>query len=146
MLLSPEFWNKPLFALNEQEWDALCDGCGKCCLVKLQDEDSDDVLYTSVACRYLNAQCRCLVYAQRQRKKADCLVLTRENIAQVNWLPESCAYRLRYENKPLPEWHPLLAGNAQVMHNDGHSVKGRFYSEEHIHEDDLPQFIVRWVH
>lgn len=145
MSVQPGFWQKPLAQLTPAEWDALCDGCGKCCLVKLQDDDDDSVLYTNVACRYLNSQCRCAVYMQRQRKNAECLVLDQHNIADVDWLPSSCAYRLRYENKPLPDWHPLLTGNAQAMHNGGHSVKGRFYNEEHIHEDDLPQFIVRWV-
>ena len=142
MSLAKAFWEKPLQSLNPAEWDALCDGCGKCCLVKLQDEDDESIVYTQVACQYLSEDCHCTVYAQRQLKKPECLLLSQDNIADFAYLPTSCAYRLRYEGKSLPNWHPLLVGNTTQMHQQGHSIKGWFHSEAHIHEDELINFIV----
>lgn len=140
--MSDAFWERPLESLNQAEWDALCDGCGKCCLVKLQDEDDDSIVYTQVACQFLGEDCRCTVYPQRQIKKPSCLILSKENIAELSYLPSSCAYRLRYENKDLPDWHPLIAGSHDAMREQGHSIQGWFYSEERIQEDDLIHFIV----
>lgn len=138
------FWEKPLEQLHPEEWDALCDGCGKCCLVKLED-DNASVAYTNVACRFLGDDCRCTVYETRQVAKPECTVLTRENMADFHWLPSTCSYRLRSEGKKLPSWHPLLAGDSKLLHKRGRSIKGRFYSEDNVHEEDLEHFIVRWV-
>ncbi len=141
-MLAEGFWKKPLQSLNQTEWDALCDGCGKCCLVKLQDEDDGSIVYTQLACEYLSDDCECTVYSQRQIKKPECLILDKDNIADFGYLPSTCAYRLRYENKDLPDWHPLVAGDKQLMHRQKQSIKGWFYSEEHVHDDELINFIV----
>ena len=104
------FWEKPLASLTRDQWEALCDGCGKCCLNKLEDEDTGAVALTRVACRLLDdATCRCAHYESRKKFVPDCIQLTAETIEQhMYWLPATCAYRLRHEGQPLPEWHPLL--------------------------------------
>lgn len=141
------FWQeKGLEQMSQTEWESLCDGCGKCCLVKFQDEDSGEMLYTNVACRYLGDDCRCSVYSQRFRHQADCVNLTPESVQRdFQWLPGSCAYRLVAEGKPLPAWHPLLAGSHLQMHAGDHSVRHKVFSEDDVHEDDLHECIVHWV-
>ena len=140
------FWEtKKLQQMNASEWEALCDGCGKCCLVKLQDEDTDELFYTNVACRYLDETCRCSVYSQRRLKQPDCIELTVGDIEAFAWLPPSCAYRRLAEGAPLPYWHPLLTGDSNSVGRAGHSVAGKVCSEAQVHPDDLEDFIVRWV-
>ncbi|HEY9033147.1 MAG TPA: YcgN family cysteine cluster protein [Pseudomonadales bacterium] len=140
------FWqHKSLAQMDQAEWESLCDGCGKCCLVKLQDEEDDAVYYTNVACRYLDEACRCQVYGERLQKKPDCIRLQPGDVAVFSWLPASCAYRRLAEGKPLPAWHPLLSGSDHAMHRGGHSVAGRVYCEDDIHPDDLECFVVQWV-
>ena len=138
------FWHKPLQELNQDEWEQLCDGCARCCLIKLQDEDTDEIVMTSVVCRYLEQDsCQCTVYPQRAIKKPDCFVIERENPTHYSWLPDTCAYRLRWEGLPLPHWHPLVAGNRDLMDMAGISVTGQCTSEEFVHPDELEDFLMQ---
>jgi hypothetical protein len=139
------FWEqKSLGEMSREEWESLCDGCARCCLVKLEDEDSGELCYTSVVCRYLDiGQCSCSVYAERTHLVPDCLQVTRENVTQLYWMPQSCAYRLLAEGKPLPEWHPLVCGNRESIRTAGIPVSGYAISEEQLtDEDDLEDFIL----
>lgn len=125
------FWReKPLDELNRQEWESLCDGCGKCCLHKLEDDETGEVHYTNVACRFLDAETiQCGKYMTRQRYVGNCVVMTPELLDTLPWMPSTCAYRLLYEGKDLPEWHPLVAGNRAAIHEAGSSVKGKVVDE-----------------
>lgn len=139
------FWEqKSLADMSREEWESLCDGCARCCLVRLEDEESGELYTTSVVCRYLDIDhCRCSVYSERTRLVPDCLQITRENVSQLYWMPQSCAYRLLAEGKPLPEWHPLVSGNSESVHEAGISVRGFAISEEELgDEDDLEDFIL----
>jgi len=129
--LRDQFWDLPLDKLNRDEWEALCDGCGRCCLHKLEDEDTGEVVETNVACKLLNtASARCSDYPHRKAFVPDCLRLTPRLVRQVPWLPKSCAYRRRAEDKPIPVWHPLLhAGDPTPMLEAGACVAGRCISE-----------------
>jgi uncharacterized cysteine cluster protein YcgN (CxxCxxCC family) len=147
MGLREKFWETtPLEQLTPQEWEAVCDGCGKCCLHKLQDEDSDEVFYTRVACQLLDpGTCRCSDYARRQQRVPECLVLKAEDIVTFDYLPSSCAYRLLAQGKGLPEWHYLVSGNVELVHELGRSVRGRTVSGEFVHPDGLDEHIIHWV-
>ena len=138
------FWRyKTLAELNSAEWEALCDGCGKCCLHKLQDADTGEVYYTEVACRLLDAgTCRCRDYAHRTRRVSDCIALGPDLAAALSWLPSTCAYRLLAEGKDLPAWHPLVCGDGEAVHAAGVSVRGRVVAEESAGE--LEDHIVTW--
>jgi len=136
--MTQAFWEKPLQQLSQQEWEALCDGCAQCCLIKLQDDESEEIFATDVVCRYLETHSgHCGVYAERTVKKPECFVIERNNPEHYSWLPQSCAYRLRYENKPLPDWHPLIAGDREAMIEAGISVAGWSVSETGIDESQL---------
>jgi len=139
------FWEKiSLAEMSETQWESLCDSCGKCCLHKLEDEDSGEVYICNVACKLMDIEtCRCLDYKNRKKQVPDCTVLTVERIAEFHWLPETCAYRLLAEGKPLFEWHPLVSGDASTVHSAGISVRGRVVTE--IDADDLHQHITDWV-
>lgn len=139
------FWeNIPLAEMNTTQWESLCDGCGKCCLHKLEDEDSGKVYVCNVACQLLDLEsCQCGDYQNRKQTVPDCTVLTLSLIAEFHWLPESCAYRLIAEGKPLRDWHPLISGDLTSVHNAGVSVRGRVISE--IDAGDLQQHITDWV-
>lgn len=129
--LRPEFWTLPLADLTLGEWEALCDGCGKCCLHKVEDEDSGRIYFTDVGCRLLDRQTgRCRDYAHRQREVPDCVRLTPETVGDIAWLPQTCAYRLRRERKPLPDWHYLLSGDPEAVHRAGESVRGWTVAED----------------
>ncbi len=138
------FWDKPLDALSRDEWEALCDGCGKCCLHKLEDEETGAVMRTNVACRLLDLKTgRCADYRHRKAMVPDCLRLTMKIVLEVPWLPATCAYRLRADGKPLPEWHYLECGDRTAVHRAGQSVIGKAISEvlagpleDHIVPDD----------
>lgn len=119
------FWqSKTLSEMTDEEWESLCDGCGQCCLNKLIDADTDEIYFTNVACNQLNIKtCQCKNYARRFEFEPDCIKLTRENLTTFEWLPYSCAYRLLYEGKPLPAWHPLVAGSKSAMHAARISVR-----------------------
>ncbi|MGL4678002.1 MAG: YcgN family cysteine cluster protein, partial [Plesiomonas shigelloides] len=119
------FWQtKTLDEMTDAEWEALCDGCGQCCLHKLIDADTDELYYTNVACDQLDLHtCQCRNYATRFELEPDCIKLTRENMNTFEWLPATCAYRLLDEGKGLPAWHPLVSGTSESMHDAGVSVR-----------------------
>jgi uncharacterized cysteine cluster protein YcgN (CxxCxxCC family) len=141
------FWKrKSLQEMTKREWESLCDGCGKCCLVKLEDEDTGAIEVTRVACRLLDlGTCRCGDYAHRKRRVPDCVKLTPENVGQISWMPSTCAYRLIAEGKDLPDWHPLVTGDPQSVHRAGVSLKGKVVSERDVPDEDLPRHVVDWV-
>ena len=141
------FWEtKALGDMNREEWESLCDGCGKCCLIKLEDEDTGLINYTRVVCRYLDqAKCRCTVYDKRRKLVPTCLELHPDELEGLHWMPSTCAYRLLFEGKPLPIWHPLIAGNRKAMQESGNCVTNRVVSEDYVHEDGLDEHIVHWV-
>lgn len=125
------FWReKPLEKMNRQEWESLCDGCGKCCLHKLEDDETGEIHYTNVACRFLDPETiKCGKYITRQRYVGNCVVMTVDLLDKLPWMPSTCAYRLLYEGKELPQWHPLIAGDDKAIHSAGASVKGRVVDE-----------------
>ena len=126
----PPFWEAPLASLDAAQWEALCDGCGKCCLHKVEDEDEGRIYPTNVACRLLDLEtARCGNYRHRKRYVPDCLHLTAAVVDDLPWLPLTCAYRLRAEGKPLPDWHYLVSGDRQAVHRLGHSIRGWTVSE-----------------
>ena len=140
------FWRKPLEAMTPGEWESLCDGCGRCCLVKLEDEDTGDTYYTDVACKLLDAgTCRCADYPNRQREVPDCVRLTPEAVRTISWLPPTCAYRLVREGRDLPWWHPLVSGRAESVEEAGVSVRGKISAHEtDVLPENLQGHIVRW--
>jgi hypothetical protein len=128
--LRPRFWELPLDRLSKPEWEALCDGCGQCCLHKCEDEDTGDIYPTNVACRLLDIPSgRCSDYAGRKKIVPDCLKLTPRLALTTSWLPDTCAYRLRAEGEPLHEWHYLICGDREAVHAAGISVRGKAISE-----------------
>ncbi len=139
-----EFWKtKRLEEMSGEEWERLCDGCGRCCLHKLRDEESDEVLFTNVACRLLDtSSCRCSDYAHRRRRVPDCEQLTPASVRAIDWLPPSCAYRRLAEGKTLLWWHPLVSGRAETVHEAGISVRGRCVDERAA--GPLDHHIVTW--
>jgi uncharacterized protein len=146
-MAEPAYWDeKPLEALTAAEWESLCDGCGRCCLVKLEDEDTGRVYFTDIGCRLLDvATCRCSDYAHRRRRVRDCLKLTPDLSASLGWLPPTCAYRLRAEGKRLAWWHPLVSGSPETVHGAGISVRGRVsLTETDLKIDDYAAHIVSW--
>ena len=138
------FWEtKTLAQMSSDEWELLCDGCGLCCLVKIEDEDTGEVFNTTVSCRQLAVEsCRCRDYENRLLDVPMCIQLTMENLPQLSWLPESCAYKLLYQNKLLPDWHPLVTKNKNSVHEAGISVKWFAQSEEYVHPEQLIDFII----
>ncbi len=141
------FWRlKTLAEMTAAEWESLCDGCGRCCLNKLEEEDSGRIYYTSVGCRLFDPEtCRCKDYAHRQTWVEDCLQLTPENVPETPWLPPTCAYRLVAEGKDLYWWHPLVSGDAETVHAAGVSVRGRVAaSESDVPDERLEDYLVDW--
>ena len=138
------FWELPLRALDPQEWEALCDGCGKCCLNKLEFEDTEELAFTRVACRLLDGQtCRCTKYETRHQYVPECVTLTPAKIKDISyWLPATCAYRLRHEGRALPDWHYLISGDRDAVHKAGASVRGWTLSEAEIPEEDWEDYII----
>ncbi len=129
--MTARFWEDlPLEALDSAQWEALCDGCGKCCLHKLEDEDTGELFPTNVACRLLDRrQARCGDYPRRRLHVPDCIRLTAKSLATINWLPETCAYVRRAEGRELPSWHYLITGDRDSIHRAGASVRGWTISE-----------------
>lgn len=125
------FWeDKPLEALDRAEWESLCDGCGKCCVHKLEDDETGELYPTNVACKLLDRHSgRCSDYRHRRAFVPECVRLTPKLLRELDWLPESCAYRLRAEGKPLYDWHPLISGDPESVHRAGQSVRGWTVSE-----------------
>jgi uncharacterized cysteine cluster protein YcgN (CxxCxxCC family) len=146
-MAAERFWEStPLADMSREQWESLCDGCARCCLHKLEDAYSGEIYYTSVACHLLNPEsCRCGDYAGRRQKVPDCIVLTPQHCGAMDWLPETCAYRRLDEGKALPEWHPLISGDPNSVHEAGISVHGRTVNEEGVHDDDLENYIITWV-
>ncbi len=126
------FWKqKALNSLSHEEWESLCDGCGKCCLHKLRDEDSDEIVFTNVACRFLDLEsCRCTHYRERHRLVPSCIRLSAESLRDLACLPVTCAYRLLLEGSDLPSWHPLVSGSNQSVHEAGVSVRAWVIPED----------------
>lgn len=140
-----KFWETTTLAdMTTAQWESLCDGCGKCCLHKLEDADSGNVYICNVACKLLDIDsCGCLDYKNRKKIVPNCLTLNTDLISEFHWLPETCAYRLLAESKPLFSWHPLISGDPQSVHSAGISVRGRVVSE--LDADDLQLHITDWV-
>lgn len=138
------FWKaKALGAMTRDEWESLCDGCGRCCLAKLEDEDTGEIAYTDVACRLLDlGSCQCTRYAARSRFVPDCITLTPENVGTIAWMPSTCAYRLVAEGRDLAWWHPLVSGDSETVHLAGVSVRNRVITERDT--VDLEDRIVTW--
>ncbi len=127
MVMTEPFWKtKSLAEMSDQEWESLCDGCGKCCLAKLEDAVSGEIHWTSIGCRLFDEKsCRCRDYDNRQEKVGDCVRLTPTNVGNIVWLPQTCAYRLVAEGNDLHWWHPLVSGNARTVHEAGISMRGK---------------------
>ncbi len=141
--MSLPFWELPLGSLDDEQWEALCDGCGQCCLTKLQDEETDEIFATDVVCQFLDQPTgRCGVYKNRVHKKPECFVIDRNNPEHYSWLPKTCAYRLRHEDKPLPDWHPLLAGDRSAMKTAGIAVSEWSTCESQVKEIELPDRVI----
>ena len=141
------FWKtKTLEEMSNAEWESLCDGCARCCLEKLEDEDTGKIYFTHIACQLLDAgRCTCKDYPNRSDKVPDCVRLTPENVRTLNWLPPSCGYRLVAEGRDLYWWHPLISGDPDTVHEAGVSVRGRVVgTEDEIAEADLEDHIVQW--
>jgi hypothetical protein len=136
------FWmTRSLSEMTLQEWESLCDGCGICCLEKLQDIDSGAVGFTAVACRYLDTDaCRCRIYPDRFKRNPNCISITADTIAALTWLPDTCAYRRLAEGKPLMRWHPLVSKDPESVHTYGISVRGRVISARYVHLKDLEAY------
>jgi uncharacterized cysteine cluster protein YcgN (CxxCxxCC family) len=140
------FWKtKTLEEMTRSEWESLCDNCGRCCVEKLEDKKTGKVFFTNVACRFLDLQkCRCTSYENRKAIAPWCLILTPQLVPMIRWLPKSCAYRVISEKRELAWWHPLVSGDLDSVHRAGISVSGKVISSEHVHPDDLANFIVDW--
>jgi uncharacterized cysteine cluster protein YcgN (CxxCxxCC family) len=138
------FWlRKSLEELDEEEWESLCDGCARCCIHRVEDDETGEVFETMVSCRLLDTQaCRCTSYSDRHQKVPGCLVLTPKTVRLFDWLPNTCAYRRVAKGKDLPEWHPLKTGDPESVHEAGISVRGKALSEELLGTDDLTDFII----
>lgn len=142
-----EWYNAlPLEELNNEQWEALCDGCARCCLHKLEDEDSGEIAYTRVRCRYLDEEsCRCSDYERRSVLVPECIHLSPDTAQDLAWLPSTCAYRLRANGEPLASWHPLVSGSRTSVHEAGISIRGRVLSDEYVHPDGYDEHVVHWV-
>ena len=130
--------------MEQEQWEALCDGCAKCCLHRLEESETREILFTNVCCRYLDQRnCRCTDYPNRSVNVPDCVQVTLEVLEEPYWLPSTCAYRLLVEGRPLPSWHPLVSGDPESVISSGHSVGGRVVSE--LDADDLEQHLIDWI-
>jgi len=144
--LGNKFWEtKNLIDMNENEWESLCDKCGKCCVIKLEDFDTQEVHYTNVSCKLLcEKSASCKDYENRKSIVPDCIILSPDNLKDLKWMPKTCAYKLLNEGKNLPYWHPLLSGNDKEIVNSGNSVKNRVTNENEIKIKNLPDYIFNW--
>jgi uncharacterized protein len=140
------FWQtKTLEQMNAAEWESLCDGCGRCCLNKLEDWDTGEIIWTSVRCRLLDdATCRCSDYENRQAQVPDCIGLTPKEVRSLSWLPPTCGYRLVRDGEDLYWWHHLISGSRDTVHEAGVSVRGRTVPEEGMELEDYEDNLVEW--
>ena len=144
--LRPQFWETvDLTNMTKSEWESLCDGCGKCCLLKLEDEDTKEIKFTNVACRLFDdTTCKCQNYALRRQMVAGCVVLTPENIERIAyWMPKTCGYRRVFEGQPLMDWHPLITGNPDSSNISNNSFQNRTIPEYEVNEEDLENYIIQ---
>lgn len=144
MTVRKGFWmHKKLNALSPEEWEALCDGCGICCLYKVEYEDTSEVEQTNIVCRFLDLECiRCTLYDDRHSAMPTCIKLTPSKVESLKWLPETCAYVLIMRGQPLPDWHPLESGNPQSIHDAGISVKGRVLRETEVDLNRIEDYVI----
>lgn len=144
MTIEKDFWkNKTLAEMTIEEWEALCDGCGICCLYKIEDEDTGKIELTNVACRFLDLESiTCQLYNARMSAMPTCIKLTPSKVEKLGWLPDTCAYRLILQGKPLPDWHPLVSGDPNSVHTAGISVMGKVITESEINTDYLEDHVV----
>lgn len=142
--MSQPFWEtKKLAEMSVDEWESLCDNCGKCCLHKLEDEDTGDIYFTSVVCNLIDLKtCRCTRYSERTRLVPECLDLKQHDFAEFTWLPSTCAYRLLTDGKPLPSWHPLITGTSESVQEAGVAISSYAMKESEV--DDLEDHIIEW--
>lgn len=140
------FWQtKTLAEMTDSEWESLCDGCGLCCLNKLEDWDTGEVVWTSIRCQLLDDHsCRCKDYENRQATVPDCIRLTVKSVGEISWLPPTCAYRLIRDGEDLYWWHYLVSGDPETVHQAGISARGRTVSEEGIEVEDYEDYLVTW--
>lgn len=145
--MSDRFWETtPLEAMTPEQWESLCDGCGRCCLHKLEDEDTGEVVYTRVACKLLDLRnARCSDYPNRLQHVPGCVRISPVMIKDLYWLPRTCAYRLLAQGEGLYDWHPLVSGDPRSVVRAGISVVGRVLPEDAVDEDDLEDHVVRWI-
>lgn len=147
MIAQIPFWQrKRLNEMTSAEWESLCDGCGKCCLQKLEDADTGEVYHTDLVCRYMDEQtCQCTVYSERLKKVPGCTVLTPDTVGDYQWLPYTCAYRTLAEGRPLADWHPLRSGDPESVHATGVSVRSKVIPDDQVPEEDWEEHIIHWI-
>ncbi|HDK38626.1 MAG TPA: YcgN family cysteine cluster protein [Thiolapillus brandeum] len=140
-----EYWkHKSLAEMDAGEWEALCDGCAKCCLHRLEDEDTREIYFTNVHCRLLDTETsRCSDYTNRSTRVSDCITITLKELEDPYWLPSTCAYRLLAEGKPLPNWHPLVSGDSGTVFRSGNGIEGRTICEDDA--DRLDHHLIDWI-
>ena len=140
------FWKtKSLEQMNQQEWESLCDGCGRCCLNKLEDWETGEIYWTNIGCELLDCEsCRCMDYENRQKIVSDCIQLTPKQVRTLTWLPPTCGYRLIRDGKDLHPWHPLISGDANSVHKAGISIRGRAVADDGIKAEDYENHLVDW--
>ncbi|HID46948.1 MAG TPA: YcgN family cysteine cluster protein [Chromatiaceae bacterium] len=143
--LNPDFWkHTPLAKMQPEEWEALCDGCAKCCLHRLEDEDTREIYFTNVHCRLLDLETsQCKDYVNRSSRVPDCITITLKELEDPYWLPSTCAYRLLAEGKSLPVWHPLVSGDPATVFDSGNGITGRTVCEDDA--DNLEQHLIDWI-
>ena len=141
------FWKQKTFEeMTPEEWESLCDGCARCCLYKLEDDDSGDIYFTNVVCKFLDTySCRCREYEQRNTVMPTCILLTPQNVREITWLPSTCAYRLLVEGKDLEWWHPLISQSSSSVHLAGISVRDKAIPEDMIDMENLEDYQVDWL-
>ena len=144
--MGERFWESvKLEDMTPTQWEAICDGCAKCCLLKLEDEDSGDIAYTRLHCKLLDSKtCQCSNYKARKQHIPDCVLLTPKTVTELKWMPTTCAYKVLHEGGQLPDWHHLVCGDRMRIHREGHSIMGRTVSEETVLEENQIDWIIDW--